>query len=77
VIYGAKAVAEQAITFSRPAQFVQSVLVNGAAGIVSRLPDGRPFSVLGFTVARGKIVEIDVLADSARLRQLDLTVLDD
>jgi hypothetical protein len=40
-------------------------------------PRGRPFAVMGFTVRRGKIVEIDVLADPARLRQLDLAVLDD
>jgi RNA polymerase sigma-70 factor (ECF subfamily) len=33
--------------------------------------------VVGFTVARGKIVEIDVLADPARLRQLDLAVLEE
>lgn len=33
---------------------------------------GRPFSVMGFTVRSGKIVEIDVLADPVRLRQLDL-----
>jgi hypothetical protein len=33
--------------------------------------------VAGFTVAHGKIVEIDLLADPARLRELDLTVLDD
>jgi len=32
---------------------------------------------MGFTVRRGKIVEIDVLADPARLRRLDLAVLDD
>jgi RNA polymerase sigma-70 factor (ECF subfamily) len=32
---------------------------------------------MGFTVKRGKIVEIDVLADPARLRRLDLAVLDD
>jgi len=40
-------------------------------------PGGRPFSVVGFTVTAGKIVEIDILADPARLRQLDLAVLDD
>jgi hypothetical protein len=28
---------------------------------------------MGFTVVHGKIVEIDVLADSTRLRRLDLT----
>jgi RNA polymerase sigma-70 factor, ECF subfamily len=32
---------------------------------------------MGFTVRRGRIVEIDILADPTRLRQLDLTVLDD
>jgi RNA polymerase sigma-70 factor (ECF subfamily) len=32
--------------------------------------------VVGFTVANGRIVEIDVLADPVRLRELDLTVLD-
>jgi hypothetical protein len=36
-----------------------------------------PVSVLGFTVARGKIVEIDILADPARLSRLDLSALDD
>jgi RNA polymerase sigma-70 factor, ECF subfamily len=70
---GARAVAEQALTFSRLVEFAQPVLVNGAAGIVSWLPGGRPFSVMGFTVTRWKIVEIDVLTDPARLRQLDKT----
>jgi len=32
---------------------------------------------MGFTVARGKIAEIDILSDPARLRRLDLAVLDD
>jgi RNA polymerase sigma-70 factor (ECF subfamily) len=32
---------------------------------------------LGFTVKRGKIVEIDAIADPERLRKLDLAVLDD
>jgi RNA polymerase sigma-70 factor (ECF subfamily) len=77
VVRGARAVAEQALTFARLAHLVQPVLVNGTAGIVSCLPDGRPLSVMGFTVRRGKIVEIDVLADPARLRQLEVTVRDD
>ena len=37
---------------------------------------GQPFSVMAFTVVRGKIVEIDLLADPGRLLKLDLTVLD-
>jgi hypothetical protein len=69
-------VAEQTLTFSRLSPFVRPALVNGAAGVVVA-PRGRPFSVMGFTVAGGKIVEIDVLADPVRLRQLDLAVLHD
>ena len=36
----------------------------------------RHFVVRGFTVARGKIVEIDCLLDPERLARLDLAVLD-
>jgi hypothetical protein len=50
---GARAVAEQALTFSRLAHSARAALVNGAAGIVSWLPNGQPFSVMGFTVRRG------------------------
>jgi RNA polymerase sigma factor (sigma-70 family) len=75
-VRGAQAVAEQALTFSQFAHFARPALVNGAAGVVV-FQRGRPFSVMGFTVTRGKIVEIDILADSARLRQLNLAVLDD
>jgi RNA polymerase sigma factor (sigma-70 family) len=72
-----RAVAEQTLTFSRLSPFVRPALVNGAAGVVVA-PRGRPFAVMGFTVRRGKIVEIDVLADPARLSRLDLlAVLDD
>jgi RNA polymerase sigma factor (sigma-70 family) len=75
-VRGAAGVAEQTLTFSRLSPFVRPALVNAAAGVVVA-PRGRPFAVMGFTVRRGKIVEIDVLADPARLRQLDLAVLDD
>src|SRR5215203_258866 len=75
-VRGVRAVAEQTLTFSRLSPFVRPALVNGAAGVVVA-PRGRPFAIMGFTVRRGKIVEIDVLADPARLRQLDLAVLDD
>jgi ketosteroid isomerase-like protein len=73
-IRGARAVAEQALNFSRLGRFAQPALVNGAAGVVVTAR-GRPFSIMGFTVTRGKIVEIDVLADPAWLSQLDLAVL--
>jgi hypothetical protein len=68
-------VAEQALSFSQLAQFAQRALVNGAAGMVAWLPGGRPSAALSFTIRRDKIVEIDILADPARLRQLDLAAL--
>jgi RNA polymerase sigma factor (sigma-70 family) len=77
MIQGARAVARGALTFSRLAESVRPALVNGAAGLVSWLPGGRPFAVIGFTVRVGKIVEIDILADPARLRRLDLSALKD
>ena len=74
-VRGAREVAEGALTFSQIAPFAQPALVNGAAGVVVA-PRGRPFSVMGFTVARGRIVEIYILADPARLKRLDLSILD-
>jgi RNA polymerase sigma-70 factor (ECF subfamily) len=74
-VRGAAAVAGQAVTYSRLGLVMQPALINGAAGAVSTR-DGEPYSVGGFTVSGGKIVEIDILADPDRLRQLDLTILD-
>jgi RNA polymerase sigma factor (sigma-70 family) len=76
VVRGADAVAAQAATFSQSALSNHIVLVNGSIGIVSLRPDGRPFSVLGFTIAGGRIVEIDILADPERLSRLDLSALE-
>jgi RNA polymerase sigma factor (sigma-70 family) len=75
-IRGARAVSEQTLTFSRLSPFVRPALVNGAAGVVVA-PRGRPFSVMGFTIRGGKIVEIDILADPARLSRLDVSVFGD
>jgi len=71
-IRGARAVAEQAA--KRRAQFARVALVNGAVGIVVA-PRGRLLLVLSLTVERGKILEIEIIGDSARLDQLDLAML--
>ena len=76
VVHGAEEVAASALTFARLSPFVRPALVNGAAGVVVA-PHGRPFSVMGFTVRDGKIVEIDGIADPERLARLDLAGLDD
>ncbi|MER8184509.1 RNA polymerase sigma factor SigJ [Kitasatospora sp. NPDC094015] len=73
LVRGAGAVAGQAVTFSRFAAYARPVLVNGAPGLVTA-PGGKPLSVMGFTVVRGLIVEIDILADPERLDRLELTV---
>ncbi|MGH8826064.1 MAG: RNA polymerase subunit sigma-70, partial [Jiangellaceae bacterium] len=76
VIHGARAVAGQAVLAKRLAPFARPALINGTAGVVTAAA-GRVLSVMGFTVAHGKIVAIDVLYDPERLAELDLAVLDD
>jgi RNA polymerase sigma factor (sigma-70 family) len=75
-VRGAAEVASQALGYSRLGLLMQPALINGAAGLVSTR-DGETFSVGGVTVRDRRIVAIDILADPARLRRLDLTVLDD
>ena len=77
VIRGARAIAENAMTFSKLGGFARTALVNGAAGIVGFDKQGRLFSVMGFTVVLGKIVGIDILAEPARLRKLDVSLIKD
>jgi len=72
LVRGAEAVMAQAASFSKVALSNQVVLVNGSIGLLTRLPDGRLFSVIGFTIAGGKVVEMDILADPDRLSRLDL-----
>ncbi|MDA0166419.1 RNA polymerase sigma factor SigJ [Solirubrobacter ginsenosidimutans] len=75
ILRGAEAVARQALTFARLSPYVQPILVNGAAGVLVA-PNRRPYTVMGFTVAGGRIAAIDAMSDPERLRQLDLTHLD-
>jgi len=72
---GAVTVASQALLYQRMGLEVRPALINGVAGAVSSR-NGKPYSVGAFTIRGGKIVAIDILADPARVRQLDLTVLD-
>jgi RNA polymerase sigma-70 factor (ECF subfamily) len=76
VTRGAAAVARQALLFSNPTAQLRPALVNGAAGVVVTVA-GRPFAVMGFTVAEGRIVEIDAIADPERVRRIAAAVLTD
>jgi RNA polymerase sigma-70 factor (ECF subfamily) len=73
---GAQAVAEETRTNSQRARFAQPALVNGTVGIVVA-PRGQLLLALRLTIKDDKIAEIDVIADPARLHQLDLAVLVD
>ena len=69
-VTGAGAVARQVLARGRPfARFARPAIVNGAAGLVIR-PGRKPFAVVGFTAARGRIVAIDLIADPEKLRGL-------
>lgn len=76
VLHGAAAVARSTLTFAKASAPKHPVLVNGAAGVIIAV-GGQPVAVMGFTVSRGKIVEIDSITDPDRLRRLDLSVLSD
>lgn len=75
-VRGAAVVAGQATTFRRTATAVVAhpVLVNGVAGLLATI-DGKPVSLMSFTITDGRIAAIDVLTDPDRLSRLDLTAL--
>jgi RNA polymerase sigma factor (sigma-70 family) len=74
VVHGAEDVARQAIMFSVPGAELHPALVNGTAGMVVTVR-GRPFAVMGFTVARGMIVEIDAISDADRVKRIAAPIL--
>jgi len=74
-IRGAAAVARGARASSGRSRCSGVALVSGTPGIVMA-DRGRLILVLAFTIGGGKISRIDVIADPARLEELDLAVLD-
>jgi RNA polymerase sigma-70 factor, ECF subfamily len=67
---GAAEVAGRAVMFATaPARSVP-VVVNGEPGVLSYTADGRPMSLLAFTVVGDRIVEINSIADPQRLARL-------
>ncbi len=74
-VVGARAAANQAISFRPLARFARPVLVNGAPGVLV-VPEGSPpLALLAFTVTDGLITRLDVVTDRARLVRLDLTMV--
>ncbi len=70
VATGPSAVAALALTGARlPNAELIPVFINGSAGVVITV-GGRPFSMMGFIVANGRIIEIDAIVDSRRIAKL-------
>ena len=76
LVRGAQEVAAQAAAFAKLRLQSQVVLVNDHVGVVSRLPDGRVLSVIAFTVADDKVIEMDILADPERIARLDFSAVE-
>jgi RNA polymerase sigma-70 factor (ECF subfamily) len=72
-VRGAQLVAARAIKGG--ARAARPALIDGSVGAVVA-PRGRLLMVLLFTVAGGRIVEIEAVGDPERLRALDLAILD-
>lgn len=70
-LHGAEAVAEQ---FAGRAQGAQLALIDGVPGAVWA-PGGTPRVVFGFTIRKGKVVEIELVAEPERLSRLEIEIL--
>jgi RNA polymerase sigma-70 factor (ECF subfamily) len=53
------------------APFCRPAIVNGGAGLIVA-PGARPIGVVGFAIADGRIIEIDIVADREKLPELVL-----
>jgi RNA polymerase sigma factor (sigma-70 family) len=73
--YARRAAAGGARAAAVGAWAAQPALVNGTVGVIVA-PRGRLTMVLEFTIANGKIVAVDAIADPRRLAALELAVLD-
>ena len=73
-VRGAEAVASRAAMYSRLRLDQRPVLVNGAAGVLV-LRDGEPFALMAIGVRAGKVSQLDIVANPARLQAMDLKPL--
>jgi len=75
-IRGAVNWAKTVIAFSRLARFVQLVLINGSPGLVFA-PRGQLSRAGSFKIVDNRIIEVEVIANPKRLRELELALLPD
>ena len=72
---GAAAWAKGAVAYGHLATLTQPALVDGAIGVVVA-PQGRLVRALRFTIANGKITEMEIIGNPARLGELDVSMVD-
>jgi RNA polymerase sigma-70 factor (ECF subfamily) len=72
-IRGVDVLLERAQNFARAARFCRVALLDGNPGLVMA-PGGRLTRALLFSFAGDRVTSIDVIADPARLRELDVSV---
>ena len=73
-VRGAAAVAGRAFPFTRITQVTLPALIDGAAGVVTAA-DGRPITLVRFTITGAKITAIDLIDDPRRIADADLVIL--
>jgi RNA polymerase sigma-70 factor (ECF subfamily) len=74
LLRGATAVIGQTQRFATLGRVARLVLINGEPGFLVA-PGGQPAALLAVAVRGGRITEIDILADPARLARLDLSAV--
>jgi RNA polymerase sigma-70 factor (ECF subfamily) len=74
-IRGAAVWAKGAVTYGHLARLTRPALVNGAIGVVVA-PHGRLTRALTFRIANGRITEIEVIGNPARLEELEVSIVE-
>jgi RNA polymerase sigma factor (sigma-70 family) len=74
-IRGAAVWAKGAVAYGHLAELTRPALVDGAIGVIVA-PRGRLVRALRFTIANGRITEIEVIGNPARLGELDVSIAD-
>jgi RNA polymerase sigma factor (sigma-70 family) len=72
---GVEVVLERAQNFTRAARFCRVVLLDGNPGLVMA-PKGHLLRALVFSFAGDKVARVEVIADPARLRRLEVSVFE-
>jgi RNA polymerase sigma factor (sigma-70 family) len=75
VLRGADPVAREMVAFGGQSRYATPALVNGTVGAVVA-PRGRLLLVIAMTVAGDQVAGYELIADPARLGQVELSVLD-